>query len=339
MEKNLIREDASQKEKPLKQKVAEFLHRYNMQLSITGIVLLLFTIFIIIKPNIFLSHDIYYAFMSSVPFVGITALALTFITIIGEIDLSFPSVMGFGGWIFASIFMATGNIYLAMFTCLIGGAFIGLLNGILVTKVRIPSLVATIGTQYFWRGVIMVLCGGKGIPLVVAKKTVLFNVLVGRFSLGKREIPVQIVWFIVVAIILWFLLNRHRFGGHVYCVGDNLESARMMGINVDRIKILVFVLTGILAVFSGVLASLEVVYLWPTLGDGYLIRVLAAVYIGGTSIYGGTGTIFGTVIGAILIGILEGGIIAMGITGFWTQLVYGVVIVASLSIYSYLKRS
>lgn len=149
----------------------------------------------------------------------------------------------------------------------------------------------------------------------------------------------QIVWFIVVAIILWFLLNRHRFGGHVYCVGDNLESARMMGINVDRIKILVFVLTGILAVFSGVLASLEVVYLWPTLGDGYLIRVLAAVYIGGTSIYGGTGTIFGTVIGAILIGILEGGIIAMGITGFWTQLVYGVVIVASLSIYSYLKRS
>ena len=149
----------------------------------------------------------------------------------------------------------------------------------------------------------------------------------------------QIVWFIVFAIILWFLLNRHRFGGHVYCVGDNLESAKMMGINADRIKILVFVLSGILAVFSGVLVSLEVLYLWPTVGEGYLIRVLAAVFIGGTSVFGGMGTLFGTFIGAIIIGILEGGIIAMGITGFWTQLVYGVVIIVSLSFYSYLKRS
>ena len=95
---------------------------------------------------------------------------------------------------------------------------------------------------------------------------------------------------------------------------------------------------GLFASLAGILASLEVTYLWPSLGEGYLLRTLAAVFVGGTSVFGGVGTMFGTFIGAIIIGSLEGGIVAIGLTGFWTQLIYGLIIVVSLSIYSYFRR-
>jgi len=336
MVKTLMEQEITKGNLSLKQKVVEFARRFNIQLSIVGVLLLLFAIYMIRNPRVFFSSTIYRAFMSSIPFSAIIALSLTFVVINGEIDLSFPSVMGFGGWVFASIYLATGNIYLGFFISLIAGACMGAANGLLVTKIGIPSLVATIATSFFWRGVLMVLAAGKGIPLVAAKETALFNILVGRIPWGR--IPMQTIWTIVIAVFLWFLLNRHRFGVHVSYIGDNIESSRMMGINVEKVKILVFVQLGIFAVFSGILASLEVVYLWPTLGEGYLIKAIAAVFIGGTLIYGGTGSIFGTFIGAILIGCLEAGIIAIGFTGFWTQLLYGFVMIIALSIYAYLRR-
>ncbi len=310
--------------------------RYRIQLSVSGVLVVLFSIFIIGRPGVFLSYDIYYAFMSTIPFTAIPALALTLVIVTGEIDLSFPSAMGMGGLVFSYVFLATKNIYIAIVACLITGLIIGALNGFLVTKVRIPSLVATIGTMYLWRGVIMVLCSGRGIPLVSTRNTFLFQALVGR--LPWKKIPMQVVWFIVIAIFLWVLLNRHKFGSHVYHLGDNINSARMMGINVNRVKLFVFMQMGVFAAFAGVLASLEVTYFWPTLGSGYLMKAIAAVFVGGTSVVGGVGTLFGTCIGVIIVGCLEAGIIAMGMTGFWTQLVYGLIIIISLSAYSFLRR-
>ena len=313
-----------------------YTRRFSIQLSVFGVLVVLFGIFITVRPNVFLSYNIYFAFMSSIPFTAIVALALTLVVISGEIDLSFPSIMGFGGWIFTTVYMATGNILIGLLVCLIAGTLMGTFNGLLVTKVRIPSLIATIGTMYLWRGITMVLCGGRGTPLVAAKETLLYYVLIGR--LPWKKIPMQAIWTIVIAIILWFMLNRHKFGARIYHVGDNVSSARMMGINADRVKTLAFMQTGFFATFAGVLASLEVMYLWPTLGQGYLIKVVASVFVGGTSIAGGEGTLFGTFIGVIIIGCLEAGIIAMGMTGFWTQAVYGAVIVISLSFYSFMRR-
>jgi simple sugar transport system permease protein len=313
-----------------------FARRYSIQLSVFGVLVVLFSIFILVRPNVFLSYNIYFAFMSSIPFTAIVALALTLVVIAGEIDLSFPSIMGLGGWIFTAVYVATNNIYLGFLVCLIAGTLMGTFNGVLVTKVRIPSLIATIGTMYLWRGITMVLCGGRGTPLVAAKSTFLFTALIGR--LPWKKIPMQAVWTVVIAVILWFVLNRHKFGARVNHVGDNVTSARMMGINTDRVKIITFMQMGFFATFAGVLASLEVMYLWPTLGEGYLIKVVAAVFVGGTSIAGGEGTLFGTFMGVIIIGCLEAGIIAMGMTGFWTQAVYGAVIVISLSFYSFMRR-
>ena len=315
----------------------------RLELSILGVLVGIFAIFFIGNFKVFTRFDIYYSFMSTIPFSGIMALAITFVIITGEMDLSFPSIMGYSTWVFSkliNVFIEQGinpnlTILIATLGCFLTGLAAGALNGILVNKVRIPSLVATIGTMFFWRGMVNVCGQGFGLSLVPVSETVLFKVFAGRLG---GLIPAQAIWLVVLAAVFWFVLRRHRFGSHVLIVGDNVESARMMGIRVERIKTIVFMQMGLFASLAGIMASLEVTYLWPSLGEGYLLRTLASVFVGGTSVFGGVGTIFGTFVGSIIIGSLEGGIVAIGLTGFWTQLIYGLIIVVSLSIYSILRR-
>jgi len=243
--------------------------------------------------------------------------------------------MGFSAWMFASLSASTGNPTLALIISLITGLLAGLLNGILVVKVGIPSLIVTIGTMFFWKGLILVLSAAGGITLVPLRGTILFNSLVGRIG---GAIPAQALWAIGLAFLFWLILNRHKFGSHIYFTGDNMESARMMGIPVNRVKILVFTQLGFFAAFAGILLDLEMSYYWPTTGEGYLLGTLASVFLGGTSAFGGMGTIFGTFIGCIIIGSLETGIITVGLSGYWTNLIYGLVIVISVSIHSILRR-
>ncbi len=314
----------------------------RLELSILGVLGGIFLLFLIGNPATFTRFDIYYAFMSTIPFSGIMALAITIVIISGEMDLSFPSIMGFSGWVFAKLSNVMINrgmnpnltIILAALCCFATGIAGGALNGTIVVGVKIPSLVATIGTMFFWRGLVNVLGQGFGETLVPVKDTFLFKTFVGRIG---GVLPAQALWMLMLTVIFWIILKRHRFGSHVLIVGDNVESARMMGIRVNRVKLIVFSQMGFFASLAGILASLEVTYLWPSLGEGYLLRTLAAVFIGGTSVFGGMGTIFGTFIGSIIIGSLEGGIVAIGLTGFWTQLIYGLIIVVSLSIYSYFR--
>ncbi len=315
----------------------------RLELSITGVLIGIFLLFLFGSPQTFSRFDIYYSFMSTIPFSGIMALAITFVIISGEMDLSFPSIMGYSAWVFSklvNVFIENGmdpnlTILLSTLGCFITGLVAGALNGILVNKVRIPSLVATIGTMFFWRGMVNVCGQGFGLSLVPVNETVLFKAFAGRLG---GLIPAQAIWMILLTTGFWFVLRRHRFGSHVLLVGDNVESARMMGIRVERVKMIVFMQMGLFAALAGIIATLEVTYLWPSLGEGYLLRTLASVFVGGTSVFGGVGTIFGTFIGSIIIGSLEGGIVAIGLTGFWTQLIYGLIIVVSLSIYSLFLR-
>jgi simple sugar transport system permease protein len=146
------------------------------------------------------------------------------------------------------------------------------------------------------------------------------------------------VWLVVVTVIGWALMNRHRFGAHLYLIGDNIKSAELMGINTGRRRIEVFVLMGLVAAFAGLLYSLYVAYFWPSVGDGYLLSTLAAVFLGGTSVFGGTGTILGTFLGAFIIGTIEAGTVAVGLTGYWTNLIYGLIIVLSVIMHTYLRK-
>lgn len=315
--------------------VSRFLRTYAAQLGILAVFIAMWALFIVLAPRTFLSPQIYLAFMSTIPFFAIAAMPLTLAVIAGEMDLSFPSIMAIGTVAFIFAWQATGIIWLALLAGLAMGCAAGLLNGLIVVYIGIPSLVVTIGTQYLWRGAVLLLVGGKGTTLVDTRDTFLYSALVGKVG---EYLPMQMVWLVIIAICAWVLLNRHKFGAHVYLVGDNEKTARLMGVNVNRTRILVFCLVGVAAAFSGILASLQVSFFWPSLGEGYLLKTLSSVFLGGTSVFGGTGTIFGTFIGAFIIGAIEAAIVAIGLTGFWTQFIYGLIIIVSVSMHALLRR-
>ncbi len=309
--------------------LVRFLRKYPLQIGIFFVAVLIWVLFLIGSPRTFLGKDIYVAFMATTPFFCLMAIPLTMVVITGEIDLSFPSIMAFGMTAFELVFLVTHSTWASFAACIIAGLLAGMLNGVIVVRIGVPSLVATIGTQFFWRGAVMVLTGAKGMGMTATQSTVLYPLLVGRIG---GLIPAQFVWTIAVALVVWFFLNRHRFGAHVYLVGDNVESARLMGVNVGRTKLLTFAIVGVLAAFAGFVVSEEVVFFWPTLGEGYLLNTIASVFLGGTSVFGGTGTIFGTFVASFIIGAINAGIVAAGLTNFWTQLIYGLIIVVSVSL-------
>ena len=320
-----------------------FARTNSAQLGILGVFVTLWLIFIVSAPKTFLAPQIYSAFMASIPFFAIMAIPLTIVVIAGEMDLSFPSIMAMGMVAFSFIYNGTafiGNatiqVFLAIIAALITGAIIGWLNGIIIVKFGIPSLVVTIGTQFFWRGAVLVLTQGCEFhSWNYIKNTIFYPLLVGKIG---GYFPMQMVWLVVVTILGWVLLNRHRFGAHIYLIGDNVNSAELMGVNTGRTRIQAFMLVGLVSAFAGVIASFYVAYFWPSLGDGYLLSTLASVFLGGTSVFGGTGTILGTFLGAFIIGAIEAATVAVGLTGFWTQLIYGFIIVLSVIMHTYLRK-
>lgn len=314
---------------------ARQLRKYSLQLGIVGVAVFIWLLFLIGSPRTFLAGDIYVAFMSTTPFFALMAIPLTLVIITGEIDLSFPSIMAFGMTAFDVVFVATKSVWLGFIACLLAGVLAGFLNGIIVVKIGIPSLVATIGTQFFWRGAVMVVTNGQGLGMTPVRETILYPALVGRIG---GLVPAQFVWTIVFALVVWFFLNRHRFGAHVYLTGDNVESARLMGVNVNRTKVITFAIVGFAAAFAGYVVSEEVLFFWPTLGEGYMLNTLASVFLGGTSVFGGSGTVFGTFVASFIIGAINAGIVAAGLTGFWTSVIYGLIIITSVSLQAVVSR-
>lgn len=326
---------SDQKTMASKMRFKRFLRRYGTQFGILGVFLLIWTFFIIGAPDTFLSRQIYLAFMSTVPFFGIMALPLTLVIIAGEIDLSFGSIMALGMVAFVTLFQSTGNVALATLGALTFGVFAGFINGAIVVWIGIPSLVATIGTMFFWRGAVLVLLNGKGAALVDARGALTQQLLVGK-TFGY--VPNQFIWMVIVAVLCWIILNRHLLGAHIYLIGDNKQSAELMGVNSKRTRILVFTMVGLASAFAGVISSLHVSFFWPSLGEGYLLPALASVFLGGTSVFGGVGTVMGTFLGAYIIGAIQAAIVAMGMTGYWTELIYGLIIILSVSMHAVLRR-
>jgi len=327
----------TQAPKPYKETflLSRFARRNGTQIGIICVFITMWIIFVISAPDTFLSPMIYKAFMSTIPIFAIMAMPLTLAVVAGEIDLSFTSIMAMGMIMFIMAYEATSSVWLAFIAALVTGLFVGFLNGLIVVKLGVPSLVATIGTQFFWRGAVLVLSQGKSGTLVYTKDTLLHPILVGKVG---GQFPMQMGWLLIITVSIWALLNRHRFGAHVYLIGDNENSANLMGINSGRVRIIIFSLIGVISAFAGVVASLYVTYFWPSLGAGYLLRTLASVFLGGTSVFGGTGTIIGTLIGAFIIGSIEAATVAIGLTGFWTQLIYGFIIVSSVTMHSFLRK-
>lgn len=316
-------------------RVTKALSGYKLQIIITAIFLSLWFIFYIINPPAITNIFTYYSIASVAPFTIIPALSLTLIIIAREIDLSFSSIMALGALVTALTWKALGEASpLGVLLGLLAGLGAGLLNGVLICKLGIPSLIATIGTMFLWRGVVLVVTQGFSIPLGEYRGSPVFNVLVGRIY----GIPVHFLWAIGLAIVFWVILNRHKFGAYIYYVGDNRIGAQMVGINVHRVLISLYAIHGVIAAFAGIVDTLEMATFWPTLGDIYMLKSVAAVVVGGTPVTGGVGTIYGTFIGGLILEFIEMGVLTSGVTGFWIRLVHGVVIIIALAAQGMLRR-
>jgi simple sugar transport system permease protein len=306
--------------------VMTWVRRHREFASALAFLVVMFIAFAIAAPQVFLRPQIYGAIFVSVPISIILATSLVFVVVAGEIDLSFPSLVGIAAMVFSIVVTAGGNEWLALVLALISSVLAGLVNGFLVAYLGLASLVATLGMNFLWRGLIQIIRQGNGAPLTFLANSDIHNILVGRIG----NLPVQLIWGLAFAAVGVVLFTRHRFGAQVSCVGDNIEAAREMGINVRRVKVMAFAYVGLASGLAGVLSILINNNFFPTVGDGYLLPVLAAVFVGGTPTWGGVGTVAGAVVGALTVGSIETGIVAAGLTGYYTQFFDGVVIVLSL---------
>jgi len=304
-------------------------------LTIIGVFIALMILFIMTAPRVFTGYRIYMSFLQTVPPLLILALGLTLVITAGEMDLSFSAIIAFSGFIFCYIFRTFGTPWLAFILALSSGAFVGLVNGWMVAIIGIPSIMATLAAQFFWNGLTILLSGGLSWNIKEIKPYFIHTLFVGRIG---GLVPAQSLWAVAMAVFLWFILNRHTFGEHILFIGDNKEVAKVMGVNVVTTKIKLFIFMGIISAFAGVLLTLEMINFWTTQGAGLLLPTIAAVFIGGTSIAGGYGTIIGSFFGAYIVGSLEAGVVASGIGGYWTRLVTGLVMAASVSLNIILNR-
>lgn len=317
-----------------RQTLTTFLATWASQIGITVAFVAVWMTFVVLAPETFGETNIYASFGQTTPYFGLVALMLTMVIVSGDIDLSFPSIMGLSMAGFVGVERSTESVELAIVTALAVGATAGLFNGVFVTVVGIPALVVTIGTQFLFRGLTLVLVGGDSYALVGLRDSLGYRLLVGEI-LG---VPMQFVWFLVLAVVAWLLLYRHRLGQNAHVIGDNRQAARLMGIPIRRTRILLFVLTGMAAALAGAMNAMDVANFYPSLGSGYLLPALAAVFVGGTSVFGGRGTIWGTALGAFMIGGIDAGIIAVGLTEYYVDLIYGGIILVAISIHAVLQQ-
>ena len=306
--------------------LTKFIRSNRRPISALVFFVVLIACFTAANPRLFTNPQIYNAVFVSLPISIILVVPLVFIVTAGEIDLSFPSVVGICAWAFAAGTRANWNPFLCVAAALLVGIISGLVNGLLVTRVRLSSLVATLGMNFLLRGLIHIGNQGYGISVTQLRDTPFSNFFIGDIN----GFPVQMIWGILFAAVGWLLFSRHRFGAQIAVIGDNQDSAKEMGINVERVKTMAYVYMGIAAAVAGVLSTLINSTFYPTTGDGYLLSVLAAVFVGGTPTWGGVGTVVGAVIGAFIVGFIETGIIASGLTGYYTQFFYGLIIIMSL---------
>jgi ribose/xylose/arabinose/galactoside ABC-type transport system permease subunit len=306
--------------------MVSFIRKYSRPLSAAGFFLILMIIFLALNPKVFLNPLVYAAVFQSLPVTIFLVVPLVFVIAAGEIDLSFPSVVGLGAWAFALAIHSGWNYFLAFAAGAGIGSVAGLLNGLLVTRVGLSSLVSTLGMNFFFRGFILLETQGNHFSINQVEGSVLHQLLNG--DLGG--FPVQMIWAMAFAVVGWFLFARHKFGHQICCVGDNQDSAREMGIRVSRVKVLAYVYMGLSAGIAGIFSCLLNFTFWPSTGDGYMLSTLAAVFIGGTPVWGGVGTVVGAVIGAFTVNFIATGIVAAGMTGFFTQFFYGLIIILAI---------
>jgi ribose transport system permease protein len=264
---------------------------------------------------------------------AIAAIGQTMVIITGGIDLSVGSVLALSG-LSTGMLLASG---LPLVPSVIAGLAIGMLfglcNGLLITRIGLPPFIATLGMLSIGRGLVYVLT--KGYPVTVPRGEELL-LQVGQGYVGI--VPVPVIIMVGITIVATLFLSKTTLGRYIYAVGGNEEAARLAGINVSRVKMFVYTMSGLLAAISGIILLSRLVSAQPSAGLGFELPVIAAAIIGGTSLLGGEGTVLGAVLGAAIIGVLENGMVLLGVNTYAQQAVTGAVILLAVGLDIWQKR-
>lgn len=277
-----------------------------------------------------------------VSLIGIMSIGMIFVLIAGEIDLSIGATFALTGIVTGMLMLAGVGLWLAIAAGLVVGLLVGSINGVLSTYGKLPSFITTLGMMSVVRGAALLITDGQ--PVAINAQSGLPPAVTDAFYfIGQGRvfgvIPMQLVFFVVVAIFGWLVLSRTTYGFRVYAVGGNAKAARVSGIKVFNVKIWTFVVMGFLAGMAGILGfSFLPSSQAGRTGIGYELDVIAATIVGGASLSGGEGTILGTVLGVLIIGVLRNGLVLLGISPFWQETAIGLVIILAVGIDKWSKR-
>lgn len=267
--------------------------------------------------------------------IGIMAVGQAMVIIIAGIDLSVSSILSLSGCTVAVLSLGGMDSWLAAIVALLTGVIIGAINGFISVKIGMAPFIATLGMQMITRGIAFLIT--KGIPVkFLGASGVLGS---GSIPLGNDlQLPIQIIIMFLVYIIGLIVLSKTVFGRNLYAVGDNEKSAKLSGINSDRVKITAYVVSGLLAALAGIINAGNLTVAQASAGDGMELSVIAAVVIGGVSMSGGQGSIVGILIGAAIMGVIKNAFILLNFPATMQTLTIGFLIIASVGIDSIVKR-
>ncbi len=286
--------------------------------------ILIMTIITILNPD-FLSVSNLMNVLRQVSINALIAFGMTFVILTGGIDLSVGSTLALTGAVTAGLMASGVDPIFAMLLGLLLGAVLGAINGIIIAKGKVAPFIATLATMTIYRGLTLVYTDGR--PVSGLGDSLTFQLLGKGYFLG---IPIPVVTMIISFGVLYFILKKTTFGRRVYAVGGNEEASILSGINADRIKIYVYSLLGLLAALASLILTSRLNSAQPTAGEMFELDAIAAVVLGGTSLTGGRGWIVGTLIGALIIGVLNNGLNLIGVTSFFQQVVKGAVILLAV---------
>ncbi|MGG2200860.1 ABC transporter permease [Paenibacillus validus] len=302
-------------------KAKAMLGRYGMLLILIGLVILMS----LLSPTFFTSGNIL-NIIRQMSVVGIVAIGVTMIIITTGIDLSSGSVIALTSVVVASMsHPGSFPLALALLVGLAIGAGTGLISGTIIAKGRIAPFIVTLGMMTAARGAALLFTGGK--PIGNLSDSFKF---IGQGSV--LGIPMPIIIFFIVALVSYIILNRTKFGKYIYAIGGNEQAAVIAGVNVEKYKILIYGYAGLLSAIAGIILTSRIASGQPTAGMMYELDAIAAAVIGGTSLSGGIGTIGGTVIGALIIGVMNNGLDLLNVSSYWQQILKGVIITVAVFI-------
>jgi ribose/xylose/arabinose/galactoside ABC-type transport system permease subunit len=307
--------------------LSAFLKRFGLLL-----VYLVLIIGLSILSNRFLTSSNQVNILRQATINGIISVGMTLVILTAGIDLSVGSVLALSAVIGADILKRGIPVPVAVLAALGVGALAGLANGIIITRGKIPPFIATLGTLTVARGLTLMYTGGQpitGFPSAFRQ--------IGAGVLGPIPTPIIIALLVFVAVSI--ILGRTRFGQYIYLLGDNPVAARLAGINIEFVTVMVYVASGLCAALAGLILIARLDSAQPVIGMGYEFNAIAAVVVGGTSFFGGEGTLFGTLLGTLLIETLSNGLNLLNVSPLWEQVVKGLVIALALLAYKALNRS